>query len=191
MDLLRTCWIEPLRKSPRRTAFGFFTHGTDPPLYVLLILHRLSLQPSSPTRLPQPFGCRSSRSNGFSSWPFLAHPGHTAFTALPRYYSGPPTADWASLAFSLALIGSLTAVPPADPFSSPEVTSLFFRIVPPAITLPWWANENAFAYEGRLDLSHLWPTGSSSESPPRLRPDVSPHALRIPDRSGHPALQIP
>ena len=33
----------------------------------------------------------------------------------------------------------------------------------------------------RLDLSHRWPTGSSSESPPRLRPDASPQALRIPD----------
>jgi hypothetical protein len=126
-----------------------------------------------------------------SSHPLLAYPGRAAFTALHRYYSGRPTADLASLAPSLALIGSLTAVPPADLISSPEVTSLFFRIVPPAITLPWWANENAFAYEGWLDLSHLWPTGSSSESPPRLRPNASPHALRIPDRSGHPALQIP
>jgi hypothetical protein len=83
----------------------------------------------SPSRLPViTFERLSSR-------PSLAHPGRATFTALLRYYSGRPTAEQASLAFSLTLISSLTAVPPADPTSSPEVTSLFFRIVPPAITL--------------------------------------------------------
>jgi hypothetical protein len=38
-------------------------------------------------------------------------------------------------------------------------------------------------------LSHLWPTGSSWDSSPRLRPGTSPHALRIPPRGGHPALR--
>jgi len=38
-------------------------------------------------------------------------------------------------------------------------------------------------------LPHLWPTGSSLDSRPRLRPGSSPHALRIPPRDGHPALR--
>src|SRR5882762_5023748 len=149
MDLLLTRRIEPLRKSPRRTAFGFFTHGTDPPLYALLILRRLSFRPSSPTRLPQPIRLPVITLEQLSSELLLAPPGRATFTALLRYYPGCPTADRASLALSLALIGSLTAAPPADTISSPEVTSLFFRVVPPAITLPMWANENAFACEGR------------------------------------------
>jgi hypothetical protein len=33
-------------------------------------------------------------------------------------------------------------------------------------------------------LPHLWPTGSSTGWPPRLRPGISPHAFRIPPRDG-------
>ena len=38
-------------------------------------------------------------------------------------------------------------------------------------------------------MPHLWPTGSSLELPPRLRPGTSPHTLRIPSRDGHPVLR--
>ena len=39
-------------------------------------------------------------------------------------------------------------------------------------------------------LPHLWPTGSSTGSPPRLRPGTAPHTLQIPPRGGHPVLQL-
>ena len=39
-------------------------------------------------------------------------------------------------------------------------------------------------------MPHLWPTCSSGVPPNRLQPDTSPQALRIPDRSGHPALRV-
>ena len=38
-------------------------------------------------------------------------------------------------------------------------------------------------------MPHLWPTGSSSGWPRRLRPDTSPHTLRIPSHDGHPVLR--
>jgi len=65
-----------------------------------------------------------------------------------------------------------------------------FRIVPPANTLVRWVNEKRLRpHSAGSTLPHLWPTCSSSGWPPRLQPDTSPHALRIPDRSGHPALR--
>ena len=47
---------------------------------------------------------------------------------------GCPTTGRAPLATSLPLIGLLPAEPPADPASSPGVTTLFFRTVPSANT---------------------------------------------------------
>jgi len=67
---------------------------------------------------------------------------------------------------------------------------LFFRTVPSANTLVRWVNENAFAPEMR---ARPCPTFGRPVhlrgSPHRLRPDTSPHALRIPSRDGHPALR--
>ena len=39
-------------------------------------------------------------------------------------------------------------------------------------------------------MPHLWPTGSSAGSPPRLRPGTSPQTLQIPPRGGHPVLRL-
>ena len=62
--------------------------------------------------------------------------------------------------------------------------------MPPAITLVWWVNENAFVSEVQ---TRPCPTFGRpvhlGDCPPRLRPGTSPHALRIPPRSGHPALR--
>src|ERR1019366_428543 len=81
-----------------------------------------SLQPSSSASpSPSHSARRSSRSLCLLRLG-AAHPGHAAFTALHRYHSGGPTTGPVSLPFSLALIGSLPAVPPADLASSPEVT---------------------------------------------------------------------
>src|SRR5258706_14214047 len=41
----------------------------------------------------------------------------------------------------------------------------------------------------RLDLAPPLADRFIAESPPRLRPGTSPHALRIPPRGGHPALR--
>jgi hypothetical protein len=69
---------------------------------------------------------------------------------------------------------------------------LFFRIVPSANTLVRWVNENAFA---PIVRARPCPTFGRPVrhwgSPHRLRPGTSPHALRIPPRGGHPALQSP
>jgi hypothetical protein len=68
-----------------------------------------------------------------------------AFAALQVLFSRPYT-DRASLATSLPLIGLLTPVPPGDSASTSRGHVLFFRTVPPAITLVRWVNENAFVF---------------------------------------------
>ena len=66
---------------------------------------------------------------------------------------------------------------------------LIFRTVPPANTLVWWVNENAFA---SIVQARLCPTSGRPVHlgfPHRLRPGTSPQALQIPSRDGHPALR--
>ena len=62
--------------------------------------------------------------------------------------------------------------------------------MPPAHTLVWWVNENAFA---SIVQARPCPTVGRPVrlrgSPHRLRPGTSPHALRIPPHDGHPALR--
>src|ERR1035437_5355587 len=94
-------------------------------------------------------------------------PRHAAFTALEGLHSRPPTGG-AALAPSL------------------------FRTVPSANTLVRWVNENAFAF---IVQARPCPTFGRPVhlrgGPHRLQPGTSPHALRIPPRSGHPALREP
>src|ERR1700751_6158921 len=107
MDLPYTRRVDPVHQSPRPRMYGYFTHGTDPP--------------------PRP--CSSgflSLPNRLRRLPFPAHfrrrfLGHAAFTALLLLPSRPSTGR-ASLATSLAIIGLLSPVPPADSASPPEVT---------------------------------------------------------------------
>jgi hypothetical protein len=93
-------------------------------------------------------------------------------------------------AVRLTLIGLLIAVPPANlrQFSGGHV--LLLRIVPPANTLVRWVDENAFAsiVQARPCPTFGRPVHLRS-SLNRLRPDISPHALRIPPRGVHPAIQ--
>ena len=174
MDLPCTCQVDPVRQSPRTRMYGYFTHGTDPPPRPCSSGF-LSL-PNRLRRLPSPAHFRRQL------------PGHAAFTALVVLHSRPST-DRASLAPSLSLIGLLTPVPPGDPASPPEV--MHCSSVPCHPQTPCYSGRMRAPspHIRRLDLSRLWPTGSSSESPPRLRPGTSPHALRIPPRDGHPALR--
>jgi hypothetical protein len=62
--------------------------------------------------------------------------------------------------------------------------------VPSANTLVRWVNENAFAF---IVQARPCPTFGRPVhlrgGPHRLQPGTSPHALRIPPRDGHPALQ--
>src|ERR1700730_4529179 len=85
--------------------------------HLLSVSHR----PSSPARLPRPTpvaDCPVAR-----------------LSPRFRYYSGGPTTDTTSLSISLALIGPLIAVPPANRVSSPEVTRC--SSVPCCPQTPW------------------------------------------------------
>src|SRR5207237_2862268 len=67
---------------------------------------------------------------------------------------------------------------------------LVFRTVPPANTLVRWVDENAFAPIVRArPCPTLGRPVRHRSCLHRLRPGTSPHALRIPPRGGHPALQ--
>ena len=66
---------------------------------------------------------------------------------------------------------------------------LFFRTVPPAITLVRWVNENAFVSEVQTRPCPTFGRPVHLGFPHRLRPGTSPQALRIPSRDGHPALR--
>src|SRR5215831_11714892 len=65
MDLLGTRWVDPVRQSPRRRAYGYFTHGTDPPPCPFLIWFSGPSQPSSPAAFPGPHPPPVARSRGF------------------------------------------------------------------------------------------------------------------------------
>src|SRR5215469_17135318 len=59
-----------------------------------------------------------------------------------------------------------------------------------SITLVRWLNENAFASEVQARPCPTFGRPVHRRgSLHRLRPDTSPHALRIPSRDGHPALR--
>jgi hypothetical protein len=66
---------------------------------------------------------------------------------------------------------------------------LFFRTVPPAITLVRWVNENAFVSEVQTRPYPTFGRPVHLGFPHRLRPGTSPQALRIPPHGGHPALR--
>ena len=155
--------------------YGSFAHGT----FLLTALAHLAFclsRPSSPAAFPDPLGRRS----------LLV----TRLSPRFRYYPAVRLLPEHLLPISLALIGSLTPVPPEDPGQSSWGHALIFRTVPSANTLVRWVNENAFAPIVRARPCPTFgrpvhPRGS----PHRLRPGTSPHALRIPPRGGHPALR--
>jgi len=66
---------------------------------------------------------------------------------------------------------------------------LFFCTVPSANTLVRWVNENAFVLEVQTRPCPTFGRPVHLGFPHRLRPDTSPHALRIPPHGGHPALR--
>src|SRR5215470_10303102 len=105
MNLLVTRWVDPVCQSPRRRAYGYFTHGTAPPPCSFLICFAVSSPPSSPAAFPNSFRCR--------------FPGHAVLAALLVLHSRPLT-DTASLATSLSLIGLFTP-------GQPETLSVFLR----------------------------------------------------------------
>src|SRR6516162_1110766 len=121
MDLLGTRQVDPVHQSPRTRMYGFFTHGTVPPPrpYSSGFL----FLPDCLRRLPSPTHFRRRLL------------GHATFVALVVLRSRPST-DRASLAASLALIGSLTPVLPRDSASSPEVTRC--SSVPCRPQSPWY-----------------------------------------------------
>src|SRR5215831_6371684 len=120
MNLLVTRWVDPVCQSPRPRAYGYFTHGTDPPPCSFLIWFAVSSPPSSSAAFPNSFRCRS--------------PGHAVLAALLVLHSRPLT-DTASLATSLSLIGLFTPVPSGDSVSLPEVTHC--SSVPCRLQTPW------------------------------------------------------
>src|SRR5947209_7709623 len=134
MDLLSTRRVDPIHQSPRARAYGFFAEGTVPTSLVLA--HLVSfLFPTIFAGCPSPIPFRRRL------------PGHVAFAMLQVLCSR-RTADRASLATSLALIGSLYLGATQGLCQLSRGHALFFRTVPPAITLVnGWVNENAFAPE--------------------------------------------
>jgi hypothetical protein len=107
-----------------------------------------------------------------------------------RYYSAVRLLVKHCLPLRFSLIGLLIAVPPTNLHQFSRGHALFFRIVPPANTLVRWVNENAFAsiMQARPGPTFGRPVHRRSGLH-RLRPDTSPHALRISPRGEHPALQ--
>src|SRR5215472_4874155 len=175
MDLLGTRRVDPIHQSPQTRAYGFFTEGTVPTSLIFTHLVSFSFPTIFAGCLPRPTLGRRSL-------------GHATFVAFQVLFS-PPTSDRASLAVSLALIGSLTPVPPADSASPPEVTPCSSLPCRPH-TLVRWVNENAFA---SIVQARPCPTFGRPVhlrgSPHRLQPATSPHALQIPPCDGHPALR--
>src|SRR5215472_14987461 len=121
MDLLGTRRVDPIHQSPQTRAYGFFTEGTVPTS--LIFTHLVSF--SLPDHLPRLLSPTHSGRRLL---------GHATFVAFQVLFSR-PTTDRASLAVSLALIGSLTPVPPGDSASPPEVT--LCSSVPCRPQTPW------------------------------------------------------
>src|SRR5215469_12413356 len=120
MDLLRTRRVDPIHQSPRTRAYGFFAEGTVPTS--LILAHLVSfLFPTIFADCPSPtHSVAGNRSLGFR---------HLQVLCSRR------TADRASLATSLALIGSLYPGATQGLCQLSRGHALFFRTVPPAITL--------------------------------------------------------
>src|SRR5215470_3025205 len=93
MNLLGTCWIDPVRQSPRTPMFGSFTQGTVPPRR-LTRWPSVSAQRSSSARLPRRI--------------LAADCSVTRVSSRFRYYSAVRRLTQRCLAISLALIGWLT-----------------------------------------------------------------------------------
>src|SRR6516164_7834662 len=176
MNLLGTCWIDPLRQSPWTLMFGSFTQGTVPPQRSYSLVSCF---------YPTLFVC--SPSPAHSRRRLL---GHESFLSL-QVLLGSPTTDAAlprhfACAYRLAYAGCR----PATPSVPPEVTRC--SSVPCHPQTPWCGgvNENAFAsiVQARPCPTFGRPVHRRG-SPHRLRPDTSPHALRIPSRDRHPALR--
>src|ERR1700746_1021910 len=121
MDLPCTRRVEPVCQSPRTEMYGYFTHGTVPPL-----------RPCSSGSLPLPDHLRRLPSPAHSGRRWR---GHAIFFPALAVLLSRPTTDRASLALSLALIGPLTPVPPGDSTSPPEVTHC--SSVPCRPQTPW------------------------------------------------------
>src|SRR5215469_10271845 len=122
MDLLGTRRVDPIHQSPRTRVYGFFAKGTVPTSLILTHSGFLFL-PDRLRRLPSPTHFRRRLL------------GHVTFVALVVLRSRPST-ERASLAASLALIGSLTPVLPRDSASPPEVTRC--SSVPCRPQSPWY-----------------------------------------------------
>src|SRR5215470_16246620 len=99
MNLLVTRWVDPVCPSPRRRAYGYFTHGTDPPPCFFLIWFAGFVPTVFVGCLPQLIP--------------LPVTGHAVFAALVVLHSRPSTVR-ASRATSLSLIGLLTPAPTGD-----------------------------------------------------------------------------
>ena len=155
--------------------FGSFTQGTAPPQRSYSLVSCF---------YPTLFVC--SPSPAHSRRRLL---GHESFLSL-QVLLGSPTTDAAlprhfACAYRLAYAGYRPATP-----SVLLRSHVVFRTVPSANTLVRWVNENAFAsiVQARPCPTFGRPVHRRG-SPHRLRPDTSPHALRIPSRDGHPALR--
>src|SRR6266704_1742258 len=105
MDLLGPRQVDPIHQSPQTRAYGFFAQGPVPTSLIFTHLVSFFSLTSSPAVFPDPLPPPINRSRGFR---------HACGTT--------PTTDRASLAVSLALIGSLTPMPLGDSASPPEVT---------------------------------------------------------------------
>src|SRR5215510_5044442 len=98
MDLLGTRRVDPIHQSPRTRVYGFFPQGTVPTSLVFTHLASFLFPTIFVDCFPRPIAVADSF-------------GRADFPALQVLFSRPTTGR-ASLAVSLALIGSLTPVPP-------------------------------------------------------------------------------
>src|SRR6266478_4080722 len=131
MDLLGTRQVDPIHQSPQTRAYGFFAKGTVPTSLILTHLVSFLFLTIFAGCLPRPI--------------LGADHSVTQLSLRFRYYSAVRLLTERRSPFSLALIGSLTPVPPGDSASPPEVTRC--SSVPCRPQTPWcgWVNENAFA----------------------------------------------
>ncbi len=174
MNLLRPGGIEPVGESPRALTYGFFAKGTYP-------RHRLTHSRSFSHPSPWPAAFPSSLQLPLSR----SHPFQGASGTIRLSDHSPGFASH----FAFLLIGLFVLLPDRNRMSSPGVTLRSSRPCRPQT--PWYDGWMSSAFASILQARpcpifgrpvHRWIT-------PRLRPGPSPHALRIPPRDGHPALQ--